>query len=71
MAYICQACSYRAKTKFPGGKCPACDSFNIKSDREAKSDATRQQERKTFVEYFILVLFWAVLIWGIWDRYLK
>jgi len=71
MAYSCQDCSYRAKAKFPDGKCPACGSFNIKSEREAKSDKTQQQERKTLAEYIILILFWGVLIWGIWDRYIK
>jgi predicted ATP-dependent serine protease len=71
MDYICLDCSYRAKTKFPGGKCPACDSFNIRSANQIKPEKTRQEERKTLVEYFILILFWGVLLWGVWDRYLK
>jgi len=71
MSYVCLDCTHRSKKKFPGGKCPACNSFNIKSDSKPQADTSRQQERKTLVEYFILILFWGFLLWGIWDRYLK
>ena len=71
MAYICLDCSYRAKAKFPGGKCPACDSFNIQAESKMPAGATQQQERKTLAEYCTLILFWGFLLWGIWDRYLK
>lgn len=29
MSYQCNDCSYSKKAPFPGGKCPACGSFNI------------------------------------------
>lgn len=71
MAYVCLDCSHRSKAKFTGGKCPACDSFNIQAERKAPSGNARQQKRKTLAEYFTLILFWGFLLWGIWDRYLS
>lgn len=69
MAYQCLDCSYKSQVKFPGGKCPACDSYNIKNSGGMKvSDDIK--EPKTKVEIATLILFWGVLIWGIWDRYL-
>ena len=70
MSYQCLDCSYRSKTKFPGGKCPACDSYNIRKPAGMRV-ADDIKEPKTKVEIFTLVLFWGVLLWGVWDRYLK
>lgn len=68
MAYKCLDCSYTAKAKFPAGKCPACDSFNV---RGAKSKAGPvSKERKTIGDIVFAVLLWGVLIWGFWDQYL-
>ncbi len=68
MAYICQDCTYKANKRFPEGRCPACGSFNIRSDR-SKEDVKQEKDKKTPLEIFIMVLVWGVLIWGVWDRY--
>lgn len=71
MAYICNDCGNRASQKFPGGKCPACDSFNIRSDRPSTRQAIREKEPRTLFELVILVLLWGLLAYGVWDRFLR
>jgi hypothetical protein len=67
MSYRCLDCSYTRKGKFPGGKCPACDSWNI--SRPKTESFGIPKDKKTKMEIFILVLFWGFLIFGVWDRY--
>jgi predicted nucleic acid-binding Zn-ribbon protein len=74
MAHRCLDCGYRSKkgaeaAGFPAGRCPACGSANIAKTATGKFRDDLKQP-KTKIEIAILVLFWAVLIYGIWDRYL-
>ena len=72
MAYLCNDCGNKSSRKFPGGKCPACDSFNIKSTAPTSTrQAIREKEPKTLLEIVLLCLLWGALAYGAWDRYLR
>lgn len=71
MAYICNDCGNKSSKQFPGGKCPACDSFNIKSTHISTRQAIREKEPKTMLELAIMVLLWSLLAYGAWDKYLR
>ncbi len=72
MPYQCLECGNKSSKKFPGGKCPACDSFRVKTiGKPEKKSVVRQKESKTKVEIFLMVLLWGLLAYGVWDRYLK
>lgn len=68
--FICRDCGNKSSKKFPGGKCPGCDSFNIKNTNST-SEAIREKEPKTLVEIVIMCLVWAFLAYGVWDKYLS
>lgn len=70
MAFICNDCSYRSAEKFSGGKCPACDSFNIKADHKTVPKRSNKRQRTT-IEFVILIVVWLALAYGVWDRYIK
>lgn len=73
MAYRCLDCGYQAARKFPAGRCPACDSFNIKSTQPVDDEAKprREKEPKTLIELVLMVGLWALLLYGAWDKYLR
>lgn len=72
MAYLCNDCGNQSSRKFPGGKCPACDSFNIKSTAPVSTrQAIKEKEPKTLLELVLLCLLWGGLAYGAWDRYLR
>ncbi len=68
MAYRCLDCSNQSSKKFPAGRCPACDSYNIKSDHRGLL-YEKEKPKKTMAEIFIMAVLWALLIAGIVDRY--
>lgn len=70
MAYQCLDCGNRSSRKFPGGKCPACASYNVQS-RADKFSYTPEKPRKTLLEIVLLILLWGALAYGVWDRYLQ
>lgn len=69
MAFICNDCGNKSTKKFPAGRCPACDSFNVKSNNTTR-EAIREKEPKTLIEIIIMCLMWGLLAYGVWDRYL-
>lgn len=71
MAYLCNDCGNKSSKKFPQGKCPACDSFNIKSTHTGTRQAIREKEPKTLLELVLMVLLWGLLIYGAWDKYVR
>ena len=71
MAFICNDCGNKSTKKFPQGKCPACDSFNIKTTHKTTQQAIKEKEPKTLIELVILALLWGLLAYGVWDKYLK
>lgn len=71
MAYICNDCGNKSTRKFPGGKCPGCDSFNIKSTHITTRQAIKDKEPKTLMEIVLLCLLWGVLGYGAWDKYFR
>lgn len=70
MAYRCLDCGNRSSKKFPGGRCPACDSYDIKSDRIPLSHE-KEKPKKTLLEIMIMSVLWGLLFLGVWDRYLR
>lgn len=70
MSYQCIDCGNASSRKFTGGKCPACGSYNVKSDFEKISYAP-EKRRKTLLEMLIMLLLWGALLFGVWDRYLQ
>ena len=66
MAWQCLDCSNRSSRQFPGGKCPACGSFNIKS--RGMRYAEPEKPRKTLLEIVMMVALWALLLYGFWDK---
>jgi hypothetical protein len=73
MAFICNDCGNKFTRKFPNGKCPACDSFNIKSTHSVQDTkrAIREKEPKTLIELVIMCMVWGLLGYGVWDQYLR
>lgn len=67
--FICRDCGNKSSKKFPGGKCPACDSYNVKSTSGTR-EAIREKEPRTLVELVIMCVVWGLLAYGVWDRYL-
>lgn len=70
MAYICNDCGNRDTRKFPGGRCPGCDSFNIRSTHGGMQDI-KEREPRTMFELSILALLWGLLAYGAWDHFLR
>ncbi len=69
MAYKCLDCGNKSSNRFSGGRCPACDSFNIKRVNKAIIQPI-EKERKTVLEIILMVLLWGLLIYGFWEKFL-
>lgn len=50
MAFISNDSGNKSTTKFPQDKCPACDSFNIKTTHKSTKQAIKEQQPKTLIE---------------------
>lgn len=62
MGYKCLDCGNRSTKQFPGGRCPACDSFNVK--RTGKSIEAHEQKRPLSQKILIAVFFALLGYWG-------
>jgi hypothetical protein len=71
MAYICNDCSNRSTKRFPNGKCPACDSYNIRSTDKFTLTTTQERKPKTLFEIVILILLWGLIAYGGWSKYYR
>ena len=71
MAYICNDCSNQSTKRFPNGKCPACDSYNIRSTDKFTLTSTQERKPKTLFEIVLLVLLWGVIAYGAWNKYYR
>lgn len=72
MAFKCLDCGNTSSKRFPSGACPACDSFNVRSISAAASPAAKKQKPKASKEKIaLLIVFWALFLYGLWDNYLK
>ena len=69
MSYRCLDCSNSASKKFPGGKCPACGSYNVKSDFAKIRYAEKEKPKKTLIEILVMSGLWGLLLYGVWDRF--
>ena len=69
MAYQCLDCSYKASKKFPAGKCPACDSFNIRGKKKVQAPVSKK--RDSMGKTILMVLLWGVVFYGAWDGKIK
>jgi hypothetical protein len=70
VAHICNDCGNHSTTKFPGGKCPACNSYNIKNTHSTQ-EAIPEKEPRSPVKIVILCIVWALFFYGAWDRYIR
>jgi predicted ATP-dependent serine protease len=57
MAYYCRDCSYRGKSSGQGGKCLACESYNI---QYLKVEVEEKPRSKVYM--VILVSLWTYLV---------
>jgi len=69
MSYTCLDCGNRSSKQFPGGRCPACDSFNIKSKRK-KDSGVETEKPSSNVQRFLLVFLWILVAYGVWKNYM-
>jgi len=65
MAYQCNDCSFTHKGKFPGGKCPACDSFNVRSDQKTNKPTDKQHKSWHLIA---LAALWAYLLFLVFQK---
>jgi|SRR5690554_1156440 len=70
MSYRCLECGHRAKGKFPHGRCPACSSYRIKGQFN-RVIYEQEKPRKTLIQSVVMLILWAALFYGVWDRYAK
>ena len=71
MAVKCLDCGAQHLRVSEQGGCLACDSFNVQTANQTEVGKKKHKEPKTLVEIFIMALVWGLLIYGIWDRYLR
>jgi predicted ATP-dependent serine protease len=72
MPIRCLDCGSQHSKASAEGRCIACDSYNL--HRVTNSEITknpRERAPKTLIEIVIMALVWGLLIFGIWDRYIK
>jgi hypothetical protein len=60
MAYICNDCSYRGVSSGQDGECPACGSFDLRSNNSQA--ATESPSMWPLWRLRLLVALWTVLI---------
>lgn len=61
--YQCKDCSFTGK-RFKQGRCPACGSANIHSEKAQKEDKSRGP-----LGLLICSALWIYLAFAIWQRY--
>lgn len=69
--YKCKSCGFKGKVTNDRGGCAACDSMSVKRLNKPLREQVKEREPKTLVEIFIMVVVWALLLYGVWDLYLK
>jgi len=70
MAFSCKDCSYTSKKKFPGGKCPACDSFNVSASHKSNAE-TDARPKRTLMQVCVMIIVWLAFAYAVWDSYFK
>lgn len=68
MAYRCVNCDYTENRRFKNGRCPRCDSYNIKSEKE-RLDYRQHRKHLSLGKGLLFAALLALLAYGIWDRY--
>ena len=71
MAVKCLDCGSQHLKVSEQGACLACDSFNVQQVNQSEQKQAKSKEPKTLIEIFIMALVWALLVYGIWDRYVR
>jgi hypothetical protein len=71
MTYTCKDCSHQSTKKFPNGKCPACDSYNIITTNKLPELSTQERKPKTKIEIVIVVILWGLIGYGAWNKYYR
>lgn len=61
MAWKCLDCGNKSSRQFPGGRCPACDSFNVEGVGKKKNAEPERSERRKKIDVAVLILCWGSL----------
>jgi hypothetical protein len=67
MAQYCSVCGYRSETRIHSVKCPACDSYAIKST-EVDTEKPEQSPHQRQLRLVLLIALWGYLIYEIYVR---
>ena len=71
MGWRCLECGHSGSRKFPAGRCPACRSYRIQSDRQPLRVAEPEKPRKTLLELLLMLTLWGLLLYGAWDKFIR
>ncbi len=61
MGWRCLDCGNKGSKKFHAGRCPACDSFNIRGKSSTVKDSGSRSERRKKIDIAVLVVCWSSL----------
>lgn len=70
MGFKCLDCGNQSSKFFTNGRCPACDSRNVCSDKLKAEDSQAPPKASTF-QRVCLVLLWGGVIYGVWENYIR
>jgi len=70
MSYRCKDCGNSSTKKFPGGRCPACDSFNV-TGRQSNRNKDDGPKHTSLFKKATAILLWSFFAWGIWFEYFR
>lgn len=71
--YQCGACGHKFTKASSSGACPACASPLVrvlKGARAEPQEARKEKPTKTKIEIFTMTILWALLIYGVYDKYI-
>lgn len=69
MSYQCGECGHKFKKASTHGACPACASRQVRNLKAAEPVA-KEKPTKTKIEIFTMTVLWALLIYGVYDKYI-
>jgi uncharacterized membrane protein YvbJ len=61
MGWRCLDCGNKASKKFPAGRCPACDSFNVQGKSSKAKNPNERSEQRKKIDVTILLVCWGSL----------
>ena len=61
MGWHCLDCGNKASKRFHAGRCPACDSFNVKGNSNNLKKPIERSERRKKIDIAVLLFCWGSL----------